>query len=112
MSVPNPGSPEAIEQGCRCPALDNGHGRGSLSGTDGEPLFWTVADCPLHGVTASEAYAAWLDALPADVQNDPALPAAVRDLAGRPFDDVAATQAITYVRRDRAARDRLDGGRA
>jgi hypothetical protein len=41
--VPNPGSPEAIELGCTCPVLDNGHGQR----VDG--LFWMNMDCPIHG---------------------------------------------------------------
>jgi hypothetical protein len=45
---PNPGSPEAIKRGCKCPVLDNGHGRGHLG--DGEQFgWWTHLDCPLHG---------------------------------------------------------------
>ena len=44
----NPGSPEAIEAGCRCPVLDNGHGRGYLG--DGERFgWWMSSDCPIHG---------------------------------------------------------------
>lgn len=46
--TPNPGSDEALRQGCRCPVLDNGHGRGS-SGTDGRTWFVMAEDCPLHG---------------------------------------------------------------
>lgn len=47
---PNPGSDEAIAQGCTCPVLDNGHGRGSgYTGEHGEPIFWQSALCPLHG---------------------------------------------------------------
>ena len=38
----NPGSDKAIELGCTCPVLDNGHGRGSGP-------FWKTVDCPLHG---------------------------------------------------------------
>ena len=44
---PNPGSDEAIEQGCFCPILDNYHGRGVA--IDGEWQFWINEDCPLHG---------------------------------------------------------------
>jgi|WetSurMetagenome_2_1015567.scaffolds.fasta_scaffold400137_3 hypothetical protein len=45
--LPNPGSDEAIEQGCACPVLDNHHGKGvSLIG---KPLFWVNEECPLHG---------------------------------------------------------------
>lgn len=44
--IPNPGSGEAIEQGCTCPILDNGHGRGYM-GIEGQ--FIITAGCPLHG---------------------------------------------------------------
>lgn len=45
---PKPGSNEAIEQGCVCPVIDNGHGKGHLG--DGEKYgWWTNADCPIHG---------------------------------------------------------------
>ena len=49
-SVPNPGSDAAREQGCICPVLDNGHGRGYMGYEDenGEPVFVTVVGCPLH----------------------------------------------------------------
>lgn len=42
--TPKPGSDAAREEGCSCPVLDNGHGRG-----DGP--FWIDMDCPLHGGT-------------------------------------------------------------
>lgn len=41
----NPGSREAIEAGCTCPVLDNGHGKGSSWGPD---KFWITEGCPLH----------------------------------------------------------------
>jgi hypothetical protein len=44
---PNPGSDAALDQGCTCPVLDNGHGRG-----DGP--FWINGDCPLHALQSSE----------------------------------------------------------
>ena len=44
-SIPNPGSDEAIEQGCKCAVLDNNHGDGYM-GTD---RFVVTATCPLHG---------------------------------------------------------------
>ena len=47
--VPNPGSDEALAQGCRCPVLDNGHGKGILWG--GKPSFWITKGCPLHDTT-------------------------------------------------------------
>lgn len=40
---PPPGSDAALALGCRCPVLDNAHGRGV------EGRFWMSADCPLHG---------------------------------------------------------------
>ena len=44
--IPNPGSDEAIEQGCMCPVLDNGHGSDSLAKDRGG--FIIVVGCPLH----------------------------------------------------------------
>jgi len=50
--TPNPGSPEAIEKGCPCPIMDNAHGRGYMGGVkdqNGNLMFVTRTDCPLHG---------------------------------------------------------------
>lgn len=48
MEDPKPGSPEAIKQGCTCPVLDNGYGKGIYG--EGEKFGWWVSqDCPLHG---------------------------------------------------------------
>lgn len=52
VNIPNPGSEEAIKQGCSCPVLDNNHGRGVSQG-GGEPLFWMDDGCILHGAEAS-----------------------------------------------------------
>lgn len=52
--VPNPGSLEAIEAGCRCPVLSNRYGRGNGS-KGGKPLFWFNAACPLHGDKSTES---------------------------------------------------------
>ena len=41
---PNPGSDAALDRGCTCPVLDNGHGR--ING--GKGPFWITANCPLH----------------------------------------------------------------
>lgn len=41
--LPNPGSDAAIEQGCKCPVLDNAHGKGCREG-----MFWISENCPLH----------------------------------------------------------------
>ena len=52
-NMPHPGSDEAVKAGCRCPVLDNGHGRGR--GGDGEKYGWVMnGDCPLHGLTEDE----------------------------------------------------------
>lgn len=48
---PNPGSAEAIEKGCTCPVLDNGHGNEELGKTRG---FWVSGDCPLHAMKPKE----------------------------------------------------------
>ena len=48
--VPNPGSDEAIKQGCRCPVIDNGHGTGYYTTDNGVPVFVINETCPLHGV--------------------------------------------------------------
>ncbi len=45
---PNPGSPKAVEQGCKCPVMDNHNGEGFHMGDNG-PMFWMVRACPLHG---------------------------------------------------------------
>lgn len=50
--VANPGSEEAVKMGCTCPVIDNHHGQGiPVSGKNGEVqfVFWSNADCPLHG---------------------------------------------------------------
>ena len=45
----NPGSPEAVANGCTCPRMDNANGRGAC-GTSGEKaVFWIDQDCPSHG---------------------------------------------------------------
>lgn len=46
--VPNPGSKEAIEQGCKCPVLDNCHGKGFPYGGSDEPCFYISGNCPVH----------------------------------------------------------------
>ncbi len=51
---PRPGSPEAVQRGCACPVIDNGHGRGHLG--EGEKYgWWMNASCPLHGEPKEEA---------------------------------------------------------
>ena len=43
--IPNPGSNEAIEQGCTCPVLDNEHGVEWFGKVHG---FYVIEGCPLH----------------------------------------------------------------
>ena len=43
----NPGSDEAVVNGCRCPRMDNGYGRGR-----GDGQFVMNEDCPMHGSPA------------------------------------------------------------
>lgn len=45
--TPKPRSDEALDQGCACPVIDNGHGKG-VQGRG----FVSNAECPLHGVKA------------------------------------------------------------
>ena len=53
VTIPTPGSDEAIKQGCICPVIDNGHGRGAFIDEKGEPQFWIREDCSLHGKEAT-----------------------------------------------------------
>ena len=52
--TPNPGSPEAIKIGCKCPRCDNRHGLGVYEDENGNPLFWISGDCPIHGMELRE----------------------------------------------------------
>lgn len=49
--VPNPGSDEAVAEGCTCPVIDNGYGRGVGVNhpVSGLPIFVFDWACPLHG---------------------------------------------------------------
>jgi hypothetical protein len=47
VKAPNPGSDAAIDLGCICPVLDNGHGNEQLGKERG---FWISADCELHAL--------------------------------------------------------------
>lgn len=55
----NPGSPEAVKNGCTCPVLDNSHGKGYMGqvGRDGKPIFIISATCPIHG----KSFFPWLE---------------------------------------------------
>lgn len=51
IETPNPGSNEALDLGCICPVLDNGHGLGYLGGAkdaEGNTLFVYNLECPVH----------------------------------------------------------------
>lgn len=53
----NPGSDEALVEGCRCSVLDNAHGKGYFGGVvdeQGRPSFVISWICPLHGVEEVE----------------------------------------------------------
>jgi len=48
----NPGSPEAVKRGCKCPEIDNGYGKGYIGGRydpeTGQVMYVTSSACPLH----------------------------------------------------------------
>lgn len=47
----NPGSDEAKANGCKCPVMDNGHGRGYMGGVkdkNDQIVFVITEGCPLH----------------------------------------------------------------
>lgn len=50
-TTPLPGSDEAIEAGCVCPVIDNGHGSMELAQDRGG--FWHTDACPIHGTNSS-----------------------------------------------------------
>lgn len=48
---PNPGSKEAIKQGCTCPKMDNANGKGYMGGVrdeHGQTVFVCTVGCPVH----------------------------------------------------------------
>ena len=50
---PKPGTREASDAGCRCPILDNCHGKGYFG--DGEKYGWVVSSsCSLHAQDVRE----------------------------------------------------------
>jgi len=42
---PNPGSNEAVEDGCLCPIVENNYGQAE---PDGDGMWWIDARCPVH----------------------------------------------------------------
>lgn len=59
-TTPNPGSQAALDLGCQCPVMDNGHGSG-VGTLNGKTLFVFNGECPVH-----DAIMAVLEALVAD----------------------------------------------
>lgn len=53
VKIPNPGSPEAVKQGCLCAVMDNMNGAG-ISWGDMGPMFWISGDCPIHSIKIEE----------------------------------------------------------
>lgn len=48
---PHPGTDAAIHAGCKCPVMDNGHGRGYMGGVkdaDGDVVFVVTEGCNIH----------------------------------------------------------------
>jgi len=52
LKIRKPGSRKAVESGCTCPILDNGHGRG-VFGNPG--AYWMTEGCPVHTETVEES---------------------------------------------------------
>lgn len=53
--VPTPGSPDAVAEGCACPAMDNARGAG-IRCSDGTVLHWRNENCPLHRPHVCDAF--------------------------------------------------------
>ena len=51
--TPNPGSPEAVRQGCTCPVIYNRYGKGIRDDRD---EFWINGGCLLHGMEAEDGH--------------------------------------------------------
>ena len=52
IGTPPPGSDDAVAINCKCPVMDNAHGKGYMGGvTDdkGQTVYIFSGDCPLHG---------------------------------------------------------------
>ena len=49
MNLPNPGSPEAVKEGCTCPVEKNRNGDGFMLHSDGQAIFVIELSCPIHG---------------------------------------------------------------
>ena len=47
-----PGSQEAVQRGCTCPAAENNFGRGRSKNGVIQPAFAADPECPIHGIDA------------------------------------------------------------
>lgn len=55
----NPGSPEAVAQGCTCAVIDNHHGKGEPMDSTGRNHRWYVSGgCPVHDPDSTMGVAA------------------------------------------------------
>lgn len=73
----NPGSPEAVKAGCRCPVIDNHYGKGVPYGDSVE--YWMTEECPLHGFKSEHgATAAQGSYMPKVVGSNPTAPTNTR----------------------------------
>lgn len=48
-----PGSPDAVNAGCKCPVYDNNHGEGVFY--KGERQHWINGECPVHGIKEGQS---------------------------------------------------------
>lgn len=58
IETPNPGSPEAVAEGCACPVHDNARGLGYMGGmkdVNGDTVFVMVVGCPVHSNEIDDA---------------------------------------------------------
>lgn len=57
--IPPPGHPDAADQGCTCPTMDNRRGRGYYAAKDG--VYSYSMDCELHADRHAgfDEYNAW-----------------------------------------------------
>lgn len=67
---PTPGSEEARAKGCRCPVLDNEHGRGYL-GLGVKGIYVVVQGCPLHDPNRLVGEAPVVEERPQEAQEEP-----------------------------------------
>jgi len=49
----NPGSKEAVKNGCTCATMDNRNGKG-FGYIKGELQFWISESCPMHSESESD----------------------------------------------------------